>query len=116
MGAIVETKTGSGMTMGSLYISEYDQTSTVAYHEMFFIIGNARYTVGGETGSWIAKAHVDSQEAVDAGAQEWGYTKEMANFTWSVDGEENKINVSIGGTPVIDVSYTDTKIKVPFPS
>merc|ERR1711959_188121 len=114
--AIVETKPGSGKTLGSLFIAQYDNSSTVAYHEMFFIIGTVKYTVGGQSGSWIAKAYVDNNDALDAGIQEWGVTKEMATFDWTVDGEPNNINVTVGGEPLIHVSYTDTRLKVPLPS
>jgi len=114
--AIVETKPGSGITMGSLYLAHYTNSSTVEYNEMFFIIATVRYTVGGATGSWIANCFVDSKDAQEAGIGVWGIPKQLAQFSWSTQGELSDIKVTQNGATVIAVNFTDVRIKIPMPS
>merc|ERR1712166_1453923 len=82
---------------------------------MFFIIANVVYTVGGETGSWIANCYVDNKDAQEAGIEVWGIPRQLADFSWTTQGEQNTIRVSQNGATVVAVNFTDVSFKIPMP-
>ena len=62
---IVETKEGSGLTEGSLYIAKYNNQSTIEYSELIFICATVQYE--GKKGNWVHAIYVDNEMAKDAG-------------------------------------------------
>lgn len=52
-------------TLGGLYLSVYEATSTLSYHELIVIPALVRYQ--GSIGSWISHIYVDHPESVAGG-------------------------------------------------
>ena len=59
---IVETKEGSGLTEGSLYIAKYNNQSTIEYSELIFICATVQYE--GKKGNWVHAIYVDTVAVV----------------------------------------------------
>ena len=91
---IVETKPGSGMTQGSIYVARYDNTSTVAYSELIFLCATVRVPTG-QKGNWVAAIYVDSEAAKDAGNDVWAMHKKLGVFEWDRDTNPNLQHVTI---------------------
>ncbi|MGB8703202.1 MAG: acetoacetate decarboxylase family protein [Thermosynechococcaceae cyanobacterium] len=69
-----------GKTLGSLYLSRYDDNSTLPYSEL--IVAESLVKYGDRTGSWISHIYVDHPDSVAGGREIWGFPKELATFTW----------------------------------
>jgi acetoacetate decarboxylase len=67
-----------GKTLGSVYISEYQAGSTLAYNEL--IVAPALVKNRGKVGGWISHIYVDNVDSVAGGREIWGLPKEMAEF------------------------------------
>jgi acetoacetate decarboxylase len=70
-----------GKTLGCLYLSAYDPSSTLQYHEL--IVAPALVTYRGKIGAWISHIYVDNPHSVEGGRNIWRLPKQMADFTWN---------------------------------
>jgi acetoacetate decarboxylase len=77
-----------GKTLGCLYLSTYDRSSTLQYHEL--IVAPALVSYRGKIGAWISHIYVDNPHSVEGGRTIWGLPKQMADFTW----DERQVTVS----------------------
>jgi acetoacetate decarboxylase len=77
-----------GKTLGCLYLSTYDPSSTLQYHEL--IVAPALVSYRGQIGAWISHIYVDNPHSVEGGRNIWGLPKQMADFTW----DERQVTVS----------------------
>ena len=106
---IVETKKGSGVTSGSLYVVQYQNTSTVDYSEFIFIPATVTYR--GKQGSWVSNIFVDNAAAQQAGRELWGLNKTLGTFAWDRDTDPNmqhvKLTDAASGGLVFDGSFND---------
>ena len=114
---IVETKPGSGMTQGSIYVARYDNTSTVAYSELIFLCATVRVPTG-QKGNWVAAIYVDSEAAKDAGNDVWAMHKKLGVFEWDRDTNPNLQHVTItdaqSGGVVGEFSFNDKAVTIPW--
>jgi hypothetical protein len=85
-----------GWTVGGLLLARYDETATLAYHELIVFSGLAR--AGARTGAIVSQIYVDSPASQAGGRQIWGLPKELAEFGWS----PNRVTVRQGGTSLLD--------------
>ncbi|NJM84756.1 MAG: acetoacetate decarboxylase family protein [Leptolyngbyaceae cyanobacterium RM2_2_21] len=70
-----------GLTLGGLYLAQYNSGSTLIYQELIVVAGLVRYA--GKIGFWISHIYVDNLASVAGGQEIWGLPKEMATFTGS---------------------------------
>lgn len=77
-----------GKTLGCLYLSAYEQSSTLQYHELIVAPALVRYQ--GKIGAWISHIYVDNPHSVEGGRNIWGLPKQMADFTW----DDRQVTVS----------------------
>jgi acetoacetate decarboxylase len=70
-----------GKTLGSLYLSVYEPSSTLQYHELIVAPALVRYR--GKIGAWISHIYVDNPQSVAGGRNIWGLPKELADFVWN---------------------------------
>ncbi len=70
-----------GKTLGCLYLSAYEPSSTLQYHEL--IVAPALVSYRGKIGAWISHIYVDNPQSVEGGRNIWGLPKQMADFTWN---------------------------------
>jgi acetoacetate decarboxylase len=77
-----------GKTLSCLYLSSYNPSSTLQYHEL--IVAPAFVSYRGKIGAWISHIYVDNPHSVEGGRNIWGLPKQMADFTW----DERQVTVS----------------------
>ncbi|WP_309734280.1 acetoacetate decarboxylase family protein [Chamaesiphon sp. OTE_75_metabat_556] len=77
-----------GKTLGCLYLSAYEPSSTLQYHEL--IVAPALVSYRGKIGAWISHIYVDNPQSVEGGRNIWGLPKQMADFTW----DDQQVTVS----------------------
>ena len=114
---VVETKAGSGVTTGSLYIAKYDNRSSIAYSELIFICATVEYQ--GQKGNWVSSIYVDNEIAQKAGIDVWGLPKQLATFQWTENPSSGieRVVVMDKKTPemtVLDGSFHDRSATIPF--
>jgi carotenoid cleavage dioxygenase-like enzyme len=116
---IVETKEGSGLTEGSLYIAKYNNQSTIEYSELIFICATVQYE--GKKGNWVHAIYVDNEMAKDAGINVWGLPKKMATFEWDRNTSPELQHVVVKDATnneeaavIIDATFNDNAIKIPL--
>jgi beta,beta-carotene 9',10'-dioxygenase len=112
---VVETKAGSGVTSGSLYIVKYDNRSSIEYSELIFICATVEYQ--GQKGNWVSSIYVDNKIAQQAGIDVWGLPKKLATFEWdrpSSGVEHVVVTGQAAGVKVLEASFHDRSITIPF--
>jgi acetoacetate decarboxylase len=83
-----------GKTVANIYLSKYDERSTLQYHELIVAPGLVKFE--GKFGAWISHIYVDNLDSVAGGKNIWGLPKQMADFSWN----ERQIAVSQGDLPL----------------
>ena len=113
---IVETKEGSGLTEGSLYIAKYNNQSTIEYSELIFICATVQYE--GKKGNWVHAIYVDNDMAKDAGINVWGLPKKRATFEWDRNTSPELQHVVVDVTNneaaavIIDATFNDNTVAI----
>jgi hypothetical protein len=74
-------RSAGGWTLGGVLLARYDETATLAYHELIVFSGLA--TVGGRPAFIVSHIYVDSPASRLGGREIWGLPKELAGFAWS---------------------------------
>ncbi|HEY9826542.1 MAG TPA: acetoacetate decarboxylase family protein [Stenomitos sp.] len=97
-----------GKTLGGLYLSVYDENSTLSYHELIVVSALVRYQ--GIIGSWISHIYVDHPDSVQGGRNIWGLPKEMADFNWN----DRHIEVSQGNLCLCRAQYSQVGLPLSF--
>jgi acetoacetate decarboxylase len=97
-----------GKTVGSLYLSVYEPSSTLEYHELIVAPALVRYR--GKIGAWISHIYVDNPVSVAGGRNIWGLPKELADFTW----HDRDLTVSQGNTLLCRVDRSAMKLPLSF--
>lgn len=75
-----------GKTLGVTFVAAYGSGSTLQYNELICAIALTRCLDQQHTGAWITHIYVDNPDSVAGGRQIWGLPKELAQFTWSLQG------------------------------
>ncbi|HEX8101619.1 MAG TPA: acetoacetate decarboxylase family protein [Solirubrobacteraceae bacterium] len=71
-----------GWTLGGALLARYDETATLAYHEL--IVFSALARAGGAPPAFVVShIYVDSEASLSGGHAIWGLPKELAAFDWS---------------------------------
>jgi acetoacetate decarboxylase len=96
-----------GKTLGGLYLSAYDASSTLSYHELIVVAALVRHKK--TIGFWISHIYVDHPDSVEGGRNIWGLPKEMADFTW----RDRKVEVSQSNRPLCQVQYSQVGLPLP---
>ena len=97
-----------GKTLGSVYLSVYEPSSTLQYHELIVAPAIVRYR--GKIGAWISHIYVDNPQSVAGGRNIWGLPKELADFTWN----DRDIAVSQGDKSLCIVDRSSTTLPLSF--
>jgi len=114
---IVETKAGSGLTKGAVYIVQYVAPSTVIYSEAIFICALVSYKISESAmkANWIGSIYVDNVVAQQAGIHVWGMPKHIGVFDWSKDGNNAGVRITTpAGLLVGAFNYTRNFVPIPF--
>jgi acetoacetate decarboxylase len=77
----VDIVSAGGRTMGGVLLARYDETATLAYHEIIVFAGTVK--AGGKRGMWVSHIDVDLPASVAGGRRIWGLPKGLATFGWS---------------------------------
>ena len=102
---VVETRAGSGVTIGSLYIAKYDNRSSVEYSELIFICATVEYK--GQKGKWVSSIYVDNKIAQKAGIEVWGLPKQLATFQWTQSPSSGVERVVVTDQQAPDITVLD---------
>ncbi len=97
-----------GKTLGGLYLSIYNTSSTLSYHELIVVTALVHYKK--TIGFWISHIYVDHPESMAGGRNIWGLPKEMADFTW----RDHQVAVSQGNRPLCQVHYSQVGLPLSF--
>lgn len=89
-----------GKTLASVYLSKYDERSTLQYHELIVAPGLVKYR--DKIGAWISHIYVDNLDSVAGGRNIWGLPKQMADFSWS----DEQISVVCDDLPLCSVEIS----------
>ena len=92
-----------GKTIGGIYISCYEEGSTLIYNELIVACAMVRYN--NKVGGWVSHIYVDNPDSVAGGRNIWGMPKELAEFTWKA-GSVSSVQVSQSGTPLCEIECT----------
>jgi acetoacetate decarboxylase len=97
-----------GKTLGGLYLSIYDASSTLSYHELIVVAALVRHkrTIG----FWISHIYVDHPDSMEGGRNIWGLPKEIADFVW----RDREVQVSQGNRPLCRIQYSQVGLPLPL--
>lgn len=71
-----------GWTLGGVLLARYDETATLAYHELIVLSALARVP-GARPAFVVSHIYVDSEASLHGGHGIWGLPKELAAFDWT---------------------------------
>ena len=115
---IVPLPKNPNATQGSIYVATYDNTSSVAYSELIFIV--ATVTRNGIEGNWVNSIYVDNVDAQQAGIDVWHLPKYMATFEWNRPTDPNaqhiKVSTPNGDSVLAEFTFNDKAFTIPFQS
>lgn len=89
-----------GKTLCCVYFASYEEGSILQYHELIVAV-LARYRR--KIGSWITHIYVDSESSMAGGREIWGLPKELAHFSWHLEGQH--VLVEQSGNVVCQIHF-----------
>jgi hypothetical protein len=97
--------------MGAMMLVDYHESPVGPYQELLLIPG--AFAVGKLKRQSITKIYVSTQESIENGKRNWAIPKELAEFTSTKNGREERITVRKGKRIILDISLE--RGFLPFP-
>ena len=97
---------------GSIMFVDYKKSPVGPYQELLFIPG--KFVVGKLKLATISRIYVSTQESVDSGINNWGITKELANFKIEyMDNIRTKVSVKNKSEVIASFLFKETFLPIP---
>lgn len=98
--------------LGYVMLVNYTESPVGPYKELLVIPGKCKTPHGSK--QTISKIYVDSEASLNSGRANWGIPKELAQFDWSKNKKEIRVQVRKGDEVFFDITAKNKPIKFPL--